>query len=256
MPPVATTSTTNDLLPLSLQSLALPAKLIKRIQELEYIDMGELVPESWRHQDDETRCCHRRPQRKGPVTDILLWVECFSSMVTVLSAKYPEKAPDFMSYLKVIVKASRTFKGDGWVTYDSCYRRNAALMKSLEWGRVDFNLYNETFTGQARPIRRCSYCNSEHHVESDCTLAPDTRPYRDNKDRYRDRYPSTRPSAPLIHLCHLYNAKYGNKCPYNPCKFTHVCLECKGKHPLSSCNRGKLPPTRRLRDTSPRGTKN
>ena len=39
-------------------------------------------------------------------------------------------------------------------------------------------------------------------------------------------------------------------CPYNPCKFTHVCLECKGKHPSSSCNRGKLPPTRRLREVS------
>jgi len=112
-----------------LPALALPAKLIKKIVELEYIEMSELLPEAWRSgQDEDQRCCHQRKgQRRGPVTDILLWVECYTSMVSVLSTRYADKTPQFMAYLRTIVRAQRTFTGDGWVTYDSCYRRKAAI---------------------------------------------------------------------------------------------------------------------------------
>lgn len=122
---------TDPAIPTSLQVLSLPAKLIL---ELEYVDMGELVPESWRHQDDDQKCCHRRTQRKGPVTDILLWLECYSSMVAILSSKYPDKTPQLMGYQRTIVKAHRSFTGEGWVTYDACYRRKTTFTKSLDWG--------------------------------------------------------------------------------------------------------------------------
>lgn len=244
--------TADHVIPVSLQSLSLPAKLIKKIQNLEFVDMAELVPESWRHQDEDRSCCHRRQQRKGPVTDILLWVECFSTMVAVLSAKYPDKTPQLMGYLKSIVKAHRTFKGEGWVTYDSCYRRNAALTKSLDWGQVDFHLYNETFAGRARPIRRCTHCNSEHHTEEDCVLAPDSRYQR---DKSFTRTPSARPPSAANHLCQLFNAKYGNKCYFNSCKFAHKCMECRGNHPISSCNRGRPPPAKVARSGSPHSFK-
>ena len=123
--------------------------------------MQELLPDTWRYQEEEQKCCHqRRGQRRGPITDILLWTECYASMV---SSKFPDKTPQFMAYLKTIVKAQRTFMGEGWVTYDACFRRKAAITKSLEWGVVDFTLYNETFTGRAKAPPRCRYCLSEHH---------------------------------------------------------------------------------------------
>ncbi len=59
-------------------TLSLPLKLRKKILDLEYVEMGELMAESWRTQeDDQNGCCHQRRTRKGPVTDILLWVDCF-----------------------------------------------------------------------------------------------------------------------------------------------------------------------------------
>ena len=175
--------------------------------------MGELVQGNWRPQDDDDqKCCHRRPQRKGPVTDILLWVEGFSSMVTVLSTKYRDQIPQLMGYQQTIVKAHRSFAGEGWVTYDTCYRRKAALTKSLEWGQVDFTLYNETFTGRARPIKRCTLCSSEHHTEAECQETPFSRAQAEG---YRGKQQPTRlPSS--SHLCQLFNSKYGNKCHYNP----------------------------------------
>ena len=59
------------------------------------------------------------------------------------------------------------------MTYDSCYRRKAVITKSLDWGQVHFTLYNETFTGRAKPIPRCKFCLSEHHISSECTYAPE-----------------------------------------------------------------------------------
>lgn len=69
--------------------------------------MTELLPDSWRSQEEEAKCCHqRRGQRRGPVTDILIWVECFSSLVSIFATIHPEKTPQFMAYMKTIVKAS------------------------------------------------------------------------------------------------------------------------------------------------------
>ena len=102
-------------------------------------------------------------------TDILLWVECYSSLIAVLATKYPTNTPEFMAYLKTIVHASKSFLGDGWVTYDSCYRRKAAVTKSLNWSQVNFTLYNETFAGRAKIMPRCKFCNSELHHSADCS---------------------------------------------------------------------------------------
>ena len=90
----------------------------------------------------------------------MLWIKCYASMVAALSSGFPQKTPELMAYQKTIVRAYRSFSGDGWVTYDSCYRRKAAVTKSLHWGEVDFTLYNETFTGRAKPIARCKFASA------------------------------------------------------------------------------------------------
>ena len=50
--------------------------------------------------------------------------------------------------------------------YDTCYRRKAANNKSLEWGKVDFNLYNETFTEEPKQYHGvCSAQASYTHLQ-------------------------------------------------------------------------------------------
>lgn len=201
------------------------------------MEMSEMVPDSWRFYDDDQKCCHqssRRTQRRGPVTDILLWVECYSTLVSVLSTRFPDKMPHLMTYQKTIVKAHRTFIGEGWVTYDACFRRRASFTKSLDWGVVDFTLYNETFTGRAKSITRCSHCMSEHHSSINCVYAPDV-----NSDTDRSTTKNPRPAS---RICQLFNSRMGNRCRYNPCKYAHSCSECKGAHPRSSCHRPGPPP--------------
>jgi len=71
--------------------------------------MIELVSHSWRLQEDADRadgakCCHQ-PKRlkRGPVTDILLWADCYAAMVAVLVEKFSDKAAEFFIYMKTIV---------------------------------------------------------------------------------------------------------------------------------------------------------
>ena len=222
-----------------------PPKTSKKDIGLEFVDMSEFLPDSWRSQEEEQKCCHqRRVHRRGPVTDILLWVECFSSMVTILSSRFEGKTPHFMAYQQTIVKAHRAFTGEGWITYDTCYRRKAAILKSLDWGVVDFTLYNETFTGRAKSIPRCRHCLSEHHPSHECTYAPDSRV---------DTLPrtSTRAARMLAPICQLYNGKNGSRCNFNPCKFQHLCADCQGNHPAAYCRKYKSPLTKRPRSRSP-----
>ena len=135
--------------------------------------MSELVPDSW--SSFETQCClHLRPsQRRRPVTNVLLWVECYAAMVAFLASKYPHKTTDFMTYLCTIMKPHCSFIGDRWITYDMAYRRKAATTKSLDWSQVDFTLYNETFIGRAKSVVRCYHCSSDRHSSQDCIYAPE-----------------------------------------------------------------------------------
>ena len=99
-------------------------------------------------------CCSASGQRpcRGPVTDISQWTECFAALAAILSTRFPDKAPQFWSYLRTIVKASRKFEGAAWASYDIAYRRQAANRKTLEWSAIDPALYNEAFTGRAKAI--------------------------------------------------------------------------------------------------------
>ncbi len=225
-------------------TLSLPLKLRKKILDLKYVEMGELMAESWRTQeDDQNDCCHQRHTRKGPVTDILLWVDCFASMVSVLSTRYPDKMPQLMAYQQTIVKAHRTLVGDdGWITYDTCYRRKAAVQKSLDWGIVDFTIYNETLAGRGKSIPRCRHCLSEHHRSQECTMAPEPTPTPLGNARVQKMQTA---------ICQLFNGKNGNRCHFTPCKFLHVCAKCRGNHPAAACRRSRRP-VRRPRSRSPK----
>ena len=94
--------------------MVLTTQASEEILDLEYVDMAELLPDGWLTREEDQRCCHslRRPQRRGPVTDILLWVECYSTMVAILASKFPDKMPELMAYQKTIVRAHRSFIGN------------------------------------------------------------------------------------------------------------------------------------------------
>ena len=67
--------------------LPIPEHLTKKILQLEFVEMHELLLETWlRDEEENTRNKLLLPhQRTSPVTDILQWLQCFTGMVGMLS---------------------------------------------------------------------------------------------------------------------------------------------------------------------------
>ena len=172
-----------------------------------------MLPETWQVESVEGACCHSKRPRRSLITDINVWTECYATLAAILSTAYPDKAPHFFAYLRIITKASRSFKSSAWATYDMAYRRQAANVGSLDWGVVDAALYSEAFAGRAKAIPRCRYCLADTHASSDCPHAPvepavENRPSRGGLQVARQ--PGRPPSAStLVELCRLFNSPGG-----------------------------------------------
>ena len=61
-----------------------PDKVRFKILNLEYVAMSDLLPENWHCEEVASSCCHSQPHarssRKGAITSIALWTECFASI--------------------------------------------------------------------------------------------------------------------------------------------------------------------------------
>ena len=158
--------------------------------------MCKLLPESWRLEEQRDSCCRASRMKRGLITDIALWTECYASLVAVLSTKHPNKAPQFMGYLRIIVRASRNFEGSVWATYDAAYRRQAANRRSFDWAVIDPTIYNEAFTGRAKLLQRYRYCLSDTHEARECSYTPRENPPQAKRPRRaRGEWKSAIPSA-------------------------------------------------------------
>ena len=69
-------------------------KVVRKVLPLEYVDMGELLPETWQLEEaaSDSSCCSARGQRtyRGPVMDIGQWSERFAALAAILSTWFPE----------------------------------------------------------------------------------------------------------------------------------------------------------------------
>jgi len=216
--------------------LPVPEKLAQKIIRLEFVEMRELMPETWLRDEEETsRNTLAWPRRKvAPVTDILVWLSCYAAMVGVLSRAYPQMVPEFMAYQATIIKCCRDFDGIAWAQYDRVYRRQVAQTKDLHWSKLNPTLYSLCFAGKAKRHVACHFCLSDIHSSDQCP---------DNPAKlfppWQQPMPFTAPvlPAPKLQVCHLFNSRDGPRCTYRQCKFAHICSLCRGSHPRSICNK-------------------
>ena len=229
----------------------LPPKLAKRIADREFIDMRELLPEAWRVDTPMAGNSQSKPLPRGPITDFKLWAECYATLAGVLVSVYPEKAPHLMAYLRLIAKASRNYEDKAWVAYDTAFRRQAANLNSLDWGTIDPVMYNETFSGKAKPISRCSFCVVDTHSREECAYAPKGwSPQESSSSEPRASRAAFRPPSRTgarsetghmgrdsVEICWLYNHVEGSRCSFPNCRYAHLCAKCHCPHPASECGR-------------------
>jgi len=108
----------------------IPPKVVKKILSLEYIDMAELLPKYWDYDEPESHCCgshSTRTTRRSPVSNILIWLDFCALLVAVLCSVHPNKVGEFMPYQKTIISAYQKYAGDGWIIYNSSFRRQLEI---------------------------------------------------------------------------------------------------------------------------------
>ena len=129
-----------------------PEKMISRIEAGEYIEMAELLPDhlgsaGMTAEEDQTRV--PRSRRKA-VTNIFEWVECFAIYVAVLSRSRPQRVPEMLGYLILILEAHMEHGGDGWIGYDRRFCMTAAGNPSINWATIDTTQWQLAFSGEGK----------------------------------------------------------------------------------------------------------
>ncbi len=122
--------------------LPLPDKLRRKILDVNFVDMSELLPEVWMSEDEETPMFRSvlmmlPKKRAGPITDIMLWSQCFASYVAIISSKFPSATPELLSYMAMIIKCARDYEGIAWAQYDRNFRKAKCQRKDLCWSHIN-----------------------------------------------------------------------------------------------------------------------
>jgi len=223
---------------------SLPAKVVKRILELEFVEISEISVDA----EPSANPTRAPAPARLPITDISVWVERFSLMAAVLVSRFPDKAAELFAYQASIVRAERNYEGKRWVLYDRQYRRQALARKDLNWSAPDSRLYNEAFTGRARAIARCNHCLQDDHTTPQCPLnpnyqaialpwVPDQTPWPISSLSLNRAQQPGRSS-----ICRRWNEGH---CKFTWCKYRHECLGCGGNHMAIECPRRRPNPRSR-----------
>ena len=102
-------------------STSLPAKVVKRILDLDFVEMAELTIE-----EDPPPSANRLPTPARPPTrSISQWIERYSLIAALISSRFPDKAPELFAY--------QSFEGARWTSYDRSYRRWPERTSTGRW---------------------------------------------------------------------------------------------------------------------------
>ena len=119
--------------------------------------MAELLPDRLGNAgmmvgEDQIRVS--RSRRKA-VTNIFKWVEFFPIYVAVLSRSQPQRAPEMLGYLILILEAYMEHGGDGWIGYDRSFRMTATDNPSINWATIDTMLWPVGIFRKGKKFKHC-----------------------------------------------------------------------------------------------------
>ncbi len=221
---------------------AVPRKLYDRMVRWEYVELAELLPQSSAHdaatpEVDPHRFvlfpgCEFIKPKKRQINTINDWVKAFTVYMAAMASKHPEAVTEMLAYQLAIVRASEQYDGLYWRAYDTHFRVNAAASGNRQWSRLDTDLYTRFFTGRAKALASCSFCDSTAHEEARCPQKPKLgkRPAASGSGvgARKRKWPGD--------VCYAYNTS--GDCSFKAaCKFRHACGSCGGKHPAKSCGK-------------------
>ena len=142
-----------------------PPKLAKRIRSGEFVEMKELLSEICTRGDVEPEA----KRRSRHAHDIFTWLQCFGVCASVHGFHSLAMIPELMAYMSTIIRTSREYAGTEWHTYDTLFRKHAALRKESKWSVINPTIYARCFTSAPRNPAKCELCLAVTHDTWDCS---------------------------------------------------------------------------------------
>ena len=229
-----------------------PPKLVKKIHALEFMDVADLLTDNLellRETDGASPSANLTTSKRRPhqVSNILSWVQCFTTYAAIVMEEHPQKARDLLAYLRLIVREAQTNENEGWREYDVAFRRYAAANPSLPWGQPLPSLYTTcVLAGRSlRRLRRTARCVWKcNHTTAHCALAshlPPVIPGRATRGAAASRFapyphPPPRESVDFSAkpICRKWNA--GSCRGFPTCTYRHACIRCEKRgHKAADC---------------------
>ena len=222
-----------------------PAKLVKRIQKAEYVDIAELLKDNMEAERrrmlsdsafPQTHFTNRPVRREIP--DRLSWLQCFSLYAAVVASKYPEKAEELWAYQATLIGEARRCGGQGWLLYNSAFRQQITSFDAVDFSKINQSLYSTTFLGYGAGARFYPECMIADHSQEECALHPNRAlPVVQMQEVRRGRREEPRPrEEPHPRPPDGYKQRAGRRgpcfqwndgrCTHPYCRFEHVCSHC------------------------------
>lgn len=122
--------------------MGIPASLVKRIVDGNFVDLGELLPEALEQAFD--RSTEEKPsekRKKFPITSVVDWMYAFSSYMAVAVHFDPGKGRPLATYMSIVALLARDVPGQVWQRYDRLFRQAAAANPALAWDRREPDIW-------------------------------------------------------------------------------------------------------------------
>ena len=209
----------------------MPAKLAQRAWNGDYIDMADLLPQalSAALRNPDSQQSKDSKKRAQKVTSIMSWIECFTTYISLIAMKHPDRVSNLLGYMNLIVHAARQYEDNPWQAYDATFRQLAATNKELKWAHIQPSLWTMSFN-HASPGPHCSHCLSLDHLSGKCPENDEKKPQSDSKE--------------MLPICQKFNQ---GDCSSSNCRYRHQCQRCEKNHPQHEC-----PQVKRYQPYSPR----
>jgi len=185
--------------------LTVPPSVKAKIWAGEYVELATLnsasvIPDSRELLSaEEKKACPKYPK----IENIWDWLRMFHIFASIYTSKHLELAPELFSYETRIIDLHRRYKGFVWKAYDERFRAARAVVPSLSWEKINWDLVMELIGDHAATSER----NDKPH-----------------------KHPEN--------VCRKFLSK--GVCDFGAsCKFRHLCGVCmKGDHSRLQCQSG------------------
>ncbi len=137
----------------------LSSKLIKAIQNKEYIDFNSLLSTSLYNSNLKPRLVTFTLYRSSPsdhsisvnpagtfkpkVTNFSAWLEGWNIFIQAMVNFHQELAADLLSYQEAICSWQRIYPAHAWLEYDTAFCMALGLNKGFSWDRIDEYAFNK-----------------------------------------------------------------------------------------------------------------